>query len=60
MYMFNISITDGSDSLWMNVFGAQGEELLGVPADMVKMMKENSDEGFRQVFVEAMHKVSLY
>lgn len=50
IFTFTIQITDGTASIWVNVFGDEGEKLLGKTADEVKGMKEKDEMSYKKVF----------
>eukprot|EP00826_Nyctotherus_ovalis_P002499 TRINITY_DN1049_c0_g2_i3.p1 TRINITY_DN1049_c0_g2~~TRINITY_DN1049_c0_g2_i3.p1 ORF type:complete len:523 (-),score=174.97 TRINITY_DN1049_c0_g2_i3:234-1802(-) len=50
IYAFTIQITDGTASMWVNVFGDEGDKLLGKTADEAKDMKENDEKSYKKVF----------
>ena len=49
-YMFNMRISDGTGSLWVHVFGEQGDNLIGVPAEEIKRVKDVGDENYKRMF----------
>ncbi len=56
-YTFSVQISDGTASMWVHVFGDEGEKLLGKPAEEVKALKEQPEPGHKGVFDAAKGKV---
>ena len=49
-YIFHMKISDGTGSLWVNVFGEQGDSLLGVSAAKMKELKDIGDDSYKEIF----------
>ena len=58
-YMFNMKISDGTASIWIHVFGDQGEGILGKPASEVLQLQEVDNGEFRQIFEKAKGNVRI-
>jgi len=56
-YLFNIRISDGSDSCWVSCFGDLGQQLLGKPATEVVALQEQDPIEFKKVFESVKTKV---
>lgn len=49
-YKVNMNITDGTGSLWIAVFGEAGEQLIGKPADELRLLRESGDDSYKKFF----------
>lgn len=49
-YMFNMKISDGTDSVWVHVFGEQGEALVKKPVGEMMKLQEKDSANFKQTF----------
>lgn len=58
-YMFSIMITDGTDSIWVSVFGEVGDTLLGKPANELIDLKESDNDQFKQIWGKLRNKVFI-
>ena len=63
-YMLNIKISDGTDSIFVQVFGDLGETILGVNAsDLQKLEQDNRESDLREAFDKpksnVIHRLSL-
>jgi replication factor A1 len=59
IYNFTVQVTDGTGSMWINVFGDDGEKLLGKSAEEVKGIKETNEKNFKIVFDRIKGQVSI-
>ncbi len=58
IYMFNIKVSDGTDSVWVHVFADQGETILGKNAAEVLQLQQTDEVAFKRAFEKP--KGSLY
>ena len=56
-YIFNMLVTDGSESMWVNVIGDQGDALLKEPAEKLKQMKDAGNKDYEKVFDKILMEV---
>jgi replication factor A1 len=55
-YMFSIMVTDGTESVWANVFGDTGEALVGKPAKEMLDLKESDAEQYKKIWTKLRNK----
>jgi len=58
-YMFNMKISDGTESIWLHVFGEQGETILSKPAEECLRLQEKDNTKFRLLFEKPKGDVSF-
>ena len=56
-YTFNINVSDGTSSIWLHVFGEEGEKLLGRTAEKMKELMEQDQHEYKQAFDNIRGKV---
>ena len=49
-YTFSIQVSDGTDAIWVHIFGEEGEKLLGKLAGELKEDREDGGSLYKQVF----------
>ncbi len=57
-YAFDLHVTDGTGSVWIHIFGEDGEKILGVSAEEIRRMKEEQQRDCVQIVELAKAKVT--
>lgn len=59
-YILSCQIADQTDSQWVNVFGEQAEQLLGVTAAQLATIKNDDNAHFERIMKEPLHRPLLF
>ena len=59
-YNFNMKISDGSESIWIHIFGEQGDQIIGKPAVELVQIQAHDSETFKKVMDKPKGNVNCF